>query len=106
LPCINTQLVHGDVHICALGRSELSLATNKELHSLGIVLIELGHDAPFEVISQAEDPKVDTNSQIEDFLAARRLGESVHRKLNMTYGRLVEKCLNCNFGVATELNDE
>jgi hypothetical protein len=48
---------------------------------------------------------VGTNSQIEDFLAARRLGESVHRKLNMTYGRLVEKCLNCNFGVATKLND-
>ena len=23
----------------------------------------------------------------------------------MTYGRLVEKCLNCNFGVATNLED-
>lgn len=23
----------------------------------------------------------------------------------MTYGRLVEKCLNCNFGVATKLDD-
>jgi hypothetical protein len=104
-PCINTQLAHGDAHIYGTGCSEPSLATNKELFSLGIVLIELGHDAPFEVISQAEVPKVGTNSQIEDFLAARRLGESVHRKLNMTYGRLVEKCLNCNFGVATKLND-
>jgi hypothetical protein len=104
-PCINTQLAHGDAHIYGTGRSEPSLATNKELFSLGIVLIELGHDAPFEVISQVEVPRVGTNSQIEDFLAARRLGESVHRKLNMTYGRLVEKCLNCNFGVATKLND-
>lgn len=40
-----------------------------------------------------------------DFIAARRLGESVHKKFNMTYGRLVEKCLNCNFGVATKLDD-
>jgi hypothetical protein len=103
--CINTQLAHGDAHIHVTEASVPSLATNKELFSLAIVLIELGHDAPFEVISQAEHPRVGTNKQIEDFLTARRLGESVHRKLNMTYGRLVEKCLNCNFGVATKLND-
>lgn len=104
-PCINTQLAHSDAHIDVTGASEPSLAANKELFSLGIVLIELGHDAPFEVISQAEHPRAGPNNQIEDFLAARRLGGSVHRKLNMTYGRLVEKCLNCNFGVATKLND-
>lgn len=104
-PCINTQLAQSDAHMHATRASEPSLATNKELFSLGIVLIELAHDAPFEVISQAENPKVGTNNQIEEFLTTRRLGESVHRKLNMTYGRLVEKCLNCNFGVPTKLNN-
>ena len=36
---------------------------------------------------------------------ARRLGESVHKKFNMTYRRIVEKYLNCNFGVAMKLDD-
>jgi ribosomal protein L37E len=48
---------------------------------------------------------VGINNQIKDFLAARRLGKSVYHKLNITYGRLVEKCLNCNFGMATKLNN-
>jgi hypothetical protein len=82
-----------------------SLATNETLFNLGVVLIELGYNAPFESLSQGSGIEIGTNGQVADFLAARRLGESVHKKLNKIYGRLVEKCLNCNFGVATKLDD-
>jgi hypothetical protein len=108
-PCLNTKLSssHASLQLSGAqnGSSPASLASNQELFSLGVVLIELGYDAPFETVSRLDGLSVGTNAQVRDFLAARRLGESVHKKLNMTYGRLVEKCLNCNFGVATKLGD-
>lgn len=95
--------------LAAGSSNSASLATNPALFNLGIVLIELGYDAPFENLGAAQP---DNNAegqfasrQVRDFISARRLGESVHKRLNMTYGRLVEKCLNCNFGVATKLED-
>jgi hypothetical protein len=82
-----------------------SLAANPTLFNLGVVLVELGNDAPFENLYEKDPSRGDILNQVADFIAARRLGESVHKKLNMTYDRLVEKCLNCNFGVATKLDD-
>jgi len=76
-----------------------SLARNETLFNLGVVLLELGYNAPFESLSQGG------SDNVANFFAARRLGESVHKKLNMTYRRLVEKCLDCNFGVAYKLDD-
>jgi len=83
-----------------------SLARNETLFNLGVVLIELGYNAPFESLNQGNALQIGTNSHVvADFIAARRLGESVHKKLNMTYRRLVEKCLDCNFGVAYKLDE-
>ncbi|RFU32259.1 hypothetical protein B7463_g4073, partial [Scytalidium lignicola] len=82
-----------------------SLAINKTLFNLGVVLIELGYDSPFETLRGKEACWVGMQSQVTDILIARNLGKQVHRKLNMTYSRLVQKCLDCNFGVATELED-
>lgn len=108
-PCINAKLSHSQTTLQIVGMqknaSAAGLASNQELFSLGVVLIELGYDSPFETASQLDGLSVGNNGQVRDFLAARRLGETVHKKLNMTYGRLVEKCLNCNFGVATNLAD-
>jgi hypothetical protein len=85
-----------------------SLATNPSLFNLGVLLLELGYDAPFEKLSLQHSGNAENqfaSQQVRDFITARRLGEAVHKRLNMTYGRLVEKCLNCNFGVATKLED-
>ena len=86
------------------GSTDFTKQANKELFSLAKVLIELAYDAPFEEISQPESPS-DGNHQVKEFLAVRKLSKTVHKKLNATYGRLVEKCANCNFGVATDLKD-
>lgn len=95
-----------------------SLASNQALFNLGVVLIELGYDNTFERLAESlanraqettnakgKDVSTPTRDKGADFIAARRLGESVHRRMNKTYGRIVEKCLNCNFGVATKLDD-
>lgn len=69
------------------------------------MLLELANDTPFESLSQAADFPTNTNSQIRDFLAAKRLGEKVHQKFNVRYAQIVQKCLDCNFGVATKLKE-
>ncbi|KAF4634007.1 hypothetical protein G7Y89_g4108 [Cudoniella acicularis] len=107
-PCFNTKLSNPSTQPRQIGHTNSSasfLATNETLFNLGVVLIELGYNAPFKKLSQSRGLQVGTNSQVADFIAARRLGESVHKRMNRTYGRLVEKCLNCNFGVATELDN-
>jgi hypothetical protein len=104
-PCLKTRLSTSPTNVTHPIASASSLAANEALFSLGVVLIELGYNASFETLSEFEGVQVGTHKQVVDFIAARRLGESVHKKLNMTYGRLVEKCLNCNFGVATKLED-
>lgn len=95
-----------------------SLASNPALFNLGVVLIELAYNNTFERLAESladraeamtnakcKDISTGTRDRGADFIAARRLGESVHRPMNKTYRSIVEKCLNCNFGVATKLND-
>jgi len=38
-----------------------------------------------------------------DFFTATRLSKLVSKGLNTRYGKLVQRCLACNFGVGTEL---
>lgn len=108
-PYINVPLSSSkNNRITAGSNSSASLAPNAALFNLGVILIELGYDAPFENLGQQQDDGAENqypNHQVKDFFTARRLSKLMHKQLNMTYRRLVEKCLNCNFGVTTELED-
>jgi hypothetical protein len=85
------------------GSSDLKIAPNPTLYSLGVVLIELGYDAPLEAMRREDDLRGEANSQLTDYLTATRLGKGVSKRLNTRYGRLVKKCLTCDFGAGTEL---
>jgi hypothetical protein len=80
-----------------------SLSQNATLFSLGVVLIELGYDAPLQTLRQEEDIKGGASNQFTDFFTATRLSKLVSKRLNTRYGKLVQRCLACNFGVGTEL---
>jgi hypothetical protein len=103
-PCLNIQLSNALIN---LGTNPTftasSIAANSTLFSLGVVLLELGYNAPLQMLRREEDRKGGSNNQLTDFFTAQRLGKLVSKQLNATYGKLVEKCLNCNFGVGTEL---
>lgn len=98
------QITHPD-HL-ASSSSAYSLAPNPTLFSLGVVLIELGYDAPLQALRQESDLEGGTSSQFTDFFTASRLGKLVSKRLNSRYGKLVQRCLACNFGVGTELEAE
>jgi hypothetical protein len=82
------------------------LSPNELLFNLGVILLELGYDAPLQYLSSTEDLKGgDTDaSWYTDFITARRLGKSAARELDARYGRLAKKCLDCDFGVGDDLN--
>jgi len=101
-PCVKTRL-SPTAQITPPTLNPSSLAVNKVLFNLGVVLLKLGYNLPSGGIVQSDQSTAGNNSQVEDFDTARRLGASVRKKTNTTYGRLVEKCLNCNSGVATKL---
>jgi hypothetical protein len=82
------------------------LSPNELLFNLGVILLELGYDAPLQYLSSTEDIKggdMDA-SWYTDFITARRLGKSAARELDARYGRLAKKCLDCDFGVGDDLN--
>jgi hypothetical protein len=58
---------------------------------------------PSKRYAATKDRKGSSSNPLADFFTAQRLGKLVSKRLNATYGELVEKCLNCNFGVGTEL---
>lgn len=68
---------------------------NSTLFCLGIALLELGYIKPLEALceEQAQDP----------IFTARRLAESDH-PLGLRYQRIVQRCLQCNFGFGTNLS--
>ncbi|KAH0556613.1 hypothetical protein GP486_005553 [Trichoglossum hirsutum] len=80
-----------------------SIAPNGILFSLGVVLLELGYDAPLQNMRREDDLKGGEANQYTDFFTAKRLGRTVSKELNARYGVLVRRCLNCDFGVGTEL---
>ena len=76
-----------------------SLAPNRILYSLGIMLIELGFDAPLQDLQLPEDLMNGLVDQYTEFWTAKRLGLAVSNRLGTRYGRVVQKCLNCDFGI-------
>ncbi|KAL9122298.1 MAG: hypothetical protein Q9187_001146 [Circinaria calcarea] len=79
-----------------------SLAPNSILYSLGIMLIELGFDAPLQDLQLLEDIADEPVNQLTEFWTAKRLGAAVSNKLGRRYGRVVQRCLNCDFGIGED----
>lgn len=103
-PGLNVRLSNPIAHQITHPESTASsIAPNPMLFSLGVVLIELGYDAPLQALRRDDDLRGGASNQFTDFFTAKRLGKLVSKRLNSRYGRLVEKCLTCNFGVGFEL---
>jgi hypothetical protein len=69
--------------------------SNVPLFGLGIALLEIAHQKPLESMIDEQDP----------IAAVRRLAAS-SRPLGSRHQRIVEQCLQCNFGMGTDLCNE
>ena len=75
------------------------------LYNLGIVLLELGFDAPLRSLRRDLDLERGQADQNTDYRTANRLKYLVSKKLGARYGTVVRKCLDCDFDSGYELDD-
>jgi hypothetical protein len=74
---------------------------NPYLFNLGIILIEIAHQAPLFSLRSSQDPDTGRENRYNEFLLATRLSQSIGSSLGSTYGKVVRKCLGCDFGEGT-----
>jgi hypothetical protein len=92
-----------------LGRNtsrELSLELfipNTTLYSLGVVLLELGYDAPLQELQCEDDFREGEVKEYTRFRTAKRLGRNAPLELGSRYGQIIQRCLRCDFGVGDNL---
>jgi hypothetical protein len=79
---------------------------NRYLHSLGVILIELAHQAPLSSFRGDENSPDSREGMDTDFFVADRVAKSMSTSLGPSYAKVVRKCLGCDFGEGTtNLND-
>jgi len=108
-PCLQAQLF-GKAPLNeqkVASQQKTALLRNELLFHLGVLLLELGHDAPLQLLCQKEDIIKGgdaSDAWLSEFLAAKRLGLSAAAQLNARYGKLARRCLDCDFGVGEDLD--
>ena len=107
-PYLTTRLLDSEKSPESIESNHRSLcfAPNSMLFSLGIILLELGFDAPIASLQQDGDLVNGIETPYTEFLVASRLKKVVGTKLGPRFERLVMKCLHCDFGLGSaELNN-
>ena len=81
---------------------------NETLFALGVVLIELCLEKPFDQLCASQDLNSDgTKHAASDFLTATRLLDQIYDRAGHRYGDAVRRCILCEFDQSkTSLEDE
>lgn len=81
-----------------------SVVPNLLLFDLGVMLLELAYNAPFQALRQQEALLDSTNTTVADFTAALSLADQVGVFLGAGFAAIVKKCLRCDFGCGSSLD--
>jgi hypothetical protein len=71
--------------------------------TLGVILMEVGHQAPLQRLLNKSDSACGERSTEEIFDDADRLSRTMNTSLGAQFTRLVQKCINCDFGNGDDL---
>ena len=77
----------------------LSPIRNNILFGLGVMMLELGFETTMTTLRQSQDLKEGQEHAFTDYLTARRCKKLIATPLGASYGRITQKCLDCEFGV-------
>lgn len=91
-----------------------NIVPNPLLFDLGILLLELAFNAPFESLRQRDTLLVSLEATVTDlsetsaadFIVALRLADEVGTSLGAGFASIVKKCLRCDFGCGNSLDHE
>lgn len=85
--------------------SQPNIISNPVLFGLGIVLLEIAFSSTLRSLQQSDDLDGGQETKYTEFFTAKRLVRSIGREMGSTYGTIVKKCLQCDFGCGDDLND-
>ena len=85
--------------------STRSIVRNPLLFNLGVMLLEVAYCAPLRSLELPCDLENGERTTLTEVFAARRLAGSLGREIGGTYGKIVKKLLECDFGCGDDLND-
>lgn len=103
-PHLNVRVTGTDQRKGEGSKAPRSLAPNSLLFGLGIVLLEIAYSAPLKSLQQPCDLEDGIENQYTDFFTARRLVNAIGREMGSSYGTIVKKLLNCDFGCGDDLS--
>ena len=81
-----------------------SVIPNLLLFDLGVMLLELAYNAPFQALRQQGTLLGSMNTAMADFTAALTLADQVGIFLGAGFAAIVKKCLRCDFGCGNSLD--
>ncbi|MCJ1479096.1 hypothetical protein MMC13_007780 [Lambiella insularis] len=84
--------------------SPCAFAPNALLFGLGCLLLEIGFISTLQSLQRPCDIEQGENRYTE-FFVAKRLASSISREMGSAYGKIVKKCLHCDFGCGDDLGD-
>ena len=103
-PYLNVQIRRSQQNDPPPNTAGNSFIRNPYLFSLGVVLIELAFQKPFQSLREDQDHHLESNSTVVDWVAANRLAENTESFLGPSYAHIVDKCLRCAFRTTTSRN--
>ena len=84
--------------------SPTSIVPNILLFDLGVMLLELAYNAPFQALRQQGTLLESSNTAVADYTAALQLADEVGVFLGAGFATIVKKCLRCDFGCGNSLD--
>ena len=83
-----------------------NLVRNPLLFSLGVVLLEIAYNSTLDRLQRPFDLEDGQEGRYSEFFAARRLATSAKSDMGITYHKIVERLVECDFGLCkTDMND-
>ncbi|KAL8788305.1 MAG: hypothetical protein Q9195_007361 [Heterodermia aff. obscurata] len=81
-----------------------SVVPNLLLFDLGVMLLELAYNAPFQALRLQQTLPESANTAVADFTVALTLADQVGIFLGAGFAAIVKKCLRCDFGCGNSLD--
>lgn len=104
-PHLNVKVTEAGGRVSEGLQASRSLAPNPILFGLGVVLLEIAYSAPLKTLQRSCDLENGVENQYTEFFTARRLAKSIGREMGSSYGAIVKKLLQCDFGCGDDFND-
>ena len=92
-----TPLQDEEMNDVAQPKTLLSPIRNNVLFGFGIILLEIGFESPMSRLHSEDELASGQEHHLQDYLTAKRLKRNIGRPLGPRYGKIVRKCLDCEF---------